>query len=302
MRIAICIPCLNEAATIGAVIDSFRRALPEAEICVCDNNSRDGSAEKARQAGATVFVNLKPGKGSTVREMLSRIDADIYILVDGDGTYRAEEVHLLLQPVAEGRADMFIGNRLRNYQSGSFPRLHIAGNKLIRFLTYKLHGVDIPDMLSGYRVMNRSLVDELCLISGGFEIETEINIKSVWHGFRIGSANISYHPRPSGSCSKLKTFQDGYRILATILMLLKEYQPMTMGGLAFFSLQCFALLFLILGAGRRSLFAFGLGLLFSLSGTLALSVGLILNALNISHREVEESLRKISHRRPPQKS
>jgi glycosyltransferase involved in cell wall biosynthesis len=293
MQIAVCIPCLNEEATVGKVIDDFRRVLPEAKIYVGDNNSRDRTVEIARSRGAEVLSCRRRGKGSAVRDLLDRVAADIYILVDGDDTYRAQDVSLLLGPVREGRADMIIGNRLHSFQSGSFPSLHLAGNKLIRYLTRRLHGVDIPDMLSGYRVMNRALTEEMSLISGGFEIETEINIKSVWLGFRIGSINSEYRPRPAGSASKLKTFQDGYRILTTILMLLREYQPMTMGGLLFCGLNLIALVLLLTGGISSRLPVFGLGLLASLLGAIALAVGIVLNALNISHRESEELIRKL---------
>jgi len=293
MQIAVCIPCLNEEATVGKVIDDFRRVLPEAKIYVCDNNSRDRTVEIAKARGAQVFSCRRRGKGSTVRTLLDRVSADIYVLVDGDDTYRAEDVSLLLGPVAAGERDMIIGNRLRSFQAGSFPRLHLAGNKLIRYLTRRLHGVDIPDMLSGYRAMSRALADEMSLISGGFEIETEINIKSVWLGFRIGSVDSEYRPRPQGSSSKLKTFQDGYRILATIFMLLREYQPMTMGGLLFCGLNLVALIMLFAGGLSGRLPVFGLGLLFSLVGAIALAVGIILNAINISHRESEELIRKL---------
>lgn len=293
MQIAVCIPCLNEEATVGKVIEDFRRELPEAKIYVGDNNSRDRTAEAARARGAEVVACRRRGKGSTVRELLEKVRADAYILVDGDDTYRAEDVSLLLGPVRAGQFDMVIGNRLKSFRAGSFPRLHLAGNKFIRYLTRRLHGVDIPDMLSGYRVMNRALVEETSLISGGFEIETEINIKSVGHGFRVGSVDSEYRPRPAGSASKLKTFQDGYRILATILMLLREHQPMTMGGLLFCGLNLLALFLLLAGglSGRGPVF--GLGLLASLLGAIALAVGIVLNAVNISHRETEELIRKL---------
>jgi len=296
METAVLIPCFNEEKTIGEVIKSFQAELPEARIYVGDNNSDDDSAAIARQCGAKVLSCAQPGKGHTVRMLLSGIAADVYVLVDGDNTYRAEDIKILLPPVESGQYDMCIGNRLENYQPGSFPALHLLGNRMIRFLTYKLHKVDIPDMLSGYRVMSRKLVDNLCLISGGFEIETEINIKSVWQGFKIGSLDIVYQPRPAGSASKLQTFNDGYRILATILMLLREYQPMTMGSIIFFVSNCLALALLIIGLARGNTFIFNFGLFSSLVGVIALGVGLILNAINISHREAEERQKKAARK------
>ena len=187
MQIAILIPCLNEEETIGKVIGDFQKALPEAKIYVGDNNSTDRTAEIAQSLGASVISENRRGKGYVVQKLLSEVAADIYVMVDGDDTYQAGDVHQLLRPVIEGKYDMCVGNRLKHYHPGSFSRFHLLGNRLIRLLTFKLHGVDIPDMLTGYRVMRRGLADEICLILGGFEVETEINIKCVWYGFTIDS-------------------------------------------------------------------------------------------------------------------
>ncbi len=293
MKIAILIPSLNEEATIGQVISDFKKILPEAEIYVGDNASTDRTAEIAKNMNVTVISESRRGKGSIVKTLLHRITADLYVLVDGDMTYQARDLPELLRPVREGRCDMSIGNRLRHYQPGAFSHFHLFGNKLIRLLTRKLHGADIPDMLTGYRVMSRKLVDEICLIMGGFEIETEINIKSVWHGFKVCSVDIEYGKRPGGSVSKIRTLNDGYRILSTILMLLREHQPMTMGGVIFLFLNLIALILFISGVIRGSLFSFSFALFLSLLGAVALSTGIILHAGNIAHRESEEFQRRL---------
>jgi len=296
MEIAVLIPCLNEESTIGQVISDFKKALPVAKIYVGDNDSTDKTAEIARSMNVAIIYENRRGKGSIVKALLNTVTADLYVLVDGDGTYRAQDLPKLLQPVQEGRCDMCIGNRLYQYQPGAFSSLHLFGNKLIRILTKKLHGVDIPDMLTGYRVMSRKLVDEICLIMGGFEIETEINIKSVWHGFQVCSVDIEYGNRPEGSASKIRTLNDGYRILSTILMLLREHQPMTMGGVCFLILNLIALILFISGVVSGNLFSFCFALFLSLLGAVAFSTGIILHAGNIAHRESEVFQRKLNQK------
>ena len=292
-RIAVLIPCFNEEKTIGDVIDDFKNELPEAKIYIGDNNSSDKTVSIAESMGVTVIKENRQGKGHMLKTLVENIEAEIFIMVDGDGTYAARDIHQLILPVIEGKCDMCIGNRLSNYQPGSFSHFHLIGNKLIRYLTYRLHGVEIPDMLTGYRVMSRKLIDELCLISGGFEIETEINIKSVWLGSRICSVDIHYSARPAGSISKIKTINDGYRILSTIFMLLREYQPMTMGGIFCLISSTIGTVVFCGGLFGHNLFYFILGLSMFLIGTIALATGIILNAINISHRELEQFHRKL---------
>jgi len=293
MNLAVLIPCHNEAETIGKVIDDFRRELPDAEIYVYDNKSTDDTARIAREHGAKVCFCLRLGKGRVIRQMFNEINADIYIMVDGDDTYRARDVHKLIEPVSTGACDMCVGNRLVNYSPGSFPLLHIFGNKLIRFLTHKLYREKVDDMLSGYRVMNRTLVGDLCLISGGFEIETEINIQTIWHGFRIKSLPTRYSGRPPGSVSKIRTLGDGYRILATLFTLLREYQPVTAGGLIFSVLALIGLILLIIGWSGGSFFLFTIGVLLILLGFLIVCTGVVLHSINISNREGAEQRRKL---------
>ncbi len=297
MKTAVLIPCRNEKGTIAGVVGDFRRLLPDSEIWVGDNDSSDGTASAAAKAGARILHEPRPGKGHVMRRMLREVEADLYLMVDGDGTYRAEDAAALLDPVRNGECDMCIGSRLKNYQPGSFGNFHLFGNRLIRMLTYRLHRVDIPDMLTGYRAFNRRTVDELSLIMGGFEIETEINIKCVLQGLRLRSTDVAYGRRPAGSHSKLKTIQDGYRILLAILMLLREHQPMTLGGVLFLACNLAGAALVVWGLATGNPRLPGFGFFLSLTGTVALATGAILHAVNISHRETEERLRRLGPRR-----
>lgn len=288
MRTAVLIPCYNEEKTIGKVISDFRQELPEAVIYVGDNACDDDTVRVARAAGAEIIEERRRGKGHMAHTMLRDVNADIYLIVDGDDTYRAADAAKLLDPVRTDSCDMCIGNRLSRYQPGSFGGFHLLGNRLIRMITYRLHRVDIPDMLTGYRAFNRRAVNELNLIMGGFEIETEINIKCVRSGLRLQSVDIEYGLRPEGSTSKIRTIQDGYRILLTIFMLLREHQPMTLGGMIFLAFNLLALIAVISGITGQNLWIFGLGIWISLTGSIALICGVILHAINISHRESEE--------------
>ncbi len=299
MKTAVLIPCRNEARTVGKVIDDFRRELPSAEIYVYDNNSTDVTAAVAGEHGAEVRAAPRPGKGMVIRQMFAEVDADIYVLVDGDDTYRAEDVHRLLEPVQSGSCDMSVANRLVEYAPGSFPPLHGFGNRLISWLTAKFYGKKIDDMLSGFRVMTREMIDELCLISAGFEIETEINIKSIRHGFQICCLPSYYSHRPEGSQSKIHTLGDGYRILATLFMLFQEYQPVTMGGIAFLLLNLIGLALVLGGWLGSNPFLFFTGLFLSAAGLLILCTGVILHAVNMAAREGEEHRRRLARRGEP---
>lgn len=297
MKIAVLIPCYNEAQTIGKVIDDFRRELPEADIYVYDNNSTDETARIALRHQAVVCPAPRPGKGMVIRQMFEEVSADIYIMVDGDDTYRADDVHKLLDPVQNGICDMSVANRLEDYSPGSFPPLHNFGNKLICYLTEKFYGKRIDDMLSGFRVMNKAMVEELCLISAGFEIETEINLKSIRHGFKIRCIPSYYSDRPEGSLSKIRTLSDGYRILATLFMMLQEYQPVTMGGISFLILTLASLIMVITGWSTHGPYLFASGLALGFLGTIILCTGIVLHAINMANREGEEHRRKIARRK-----
>ena len=242
MKTAVLIPCYNEAQTIGKVVRDFRHALPDAEIWVYDNNSTDATGEIAREAGALVRREYRQGKGFVVRSMFSEIDADVYVLVDGDDTYPAEAAPDLIVPVAEGRADMAVGDRLTNgtYREQNKRRFHDLGNGLVRGSINVLFHAGIRDVMTGYRAFSRRFVKNFPVMTGGFEIETEMTLHALDKRFEIAEIPIDYRDRPEGSASKLRTFRDGFRVLRTLLSIFKDYKPLSFyGGLA--------LLFFLLG-------------------------------------------------------
>ncbi|MEK6775963.1 MAG: glycosyltransferase [bacterium] len=243
-RIALLIPCFNEEATIEKVVRDFRKILPKAEIYVYDNNSTDKTAEAALKAGAIVRHESHQGKGYVVRRMFREVDADIYVMVDGDGTYPADDVHSLIQPVSSGRADMCVGGRIAEKHSGAFRRFHIVGNHLIKNVVNSLFGADLSDILSGYRCFNHHFVTSIPLLSKGFEVEVEMTIQALDKGLVIQEIELPYRERPSGSSSKLRTFRDGFRVLLTIFNIFKDYKPLAF----FFAVSIFLLLLsLVLG-------------------------------------------------------
>ena len=255
--IAVLIPCYNEAITIAKVIDDFAAELPEADIYVYDNNSSDGTADIAREHGAIVVHEPRQGKGNVVRQMLRDIDADCYIMVDGDDTYPADFARQLIAPVLAGEADHVVGDRLSNGTYGEENKRagHAFGNDLVRWLIKRLYGFSYNDVMTGYRAFSRPFAKTLPVLSPGFEIETELSIHAVDKRWRIVQIPIIYRDRPEGSESKLDTIPDGLRVLRMIASLAKDYKPMP-----FFSLA--ALIFLIVG------FAFGIPVIhgFHLSG------------------------------------
>lgn len=242
MKIAVLIPCYNEELTIAKVINDFKRELPGAAIYVYDNNSKDRTSEVAVQNGAIVKKETRQGKGNVVRSMFFEIDADYYIMVDGDDTYPAEFAHQLIEPLVNGEADMTIGDRLSNgtYENENKRAFHNLGNNLVRLLINKLYKSNIQDIMTGYRGFNRLFVHSFPVTSSGFEIETELSIHSLDKRLKIKEIPIDYRDRPTGSESKLNTFSDGIKVLKTIFTLFKDYKP-----LHFFSL--WALLFFIVG-------------------------------------------------------
>ena len=228
--IAVGIPCYNEANTIGAVVAGLRRELPQAAIYVLDNASSDATAAVARSAGAAVLHVPARGKGEVVRAMFRDIDADILIMVDGDQTYPADRARDLLQPIAEGRADMVVGARVVEGSVAGFPRWHVFGNQLVLRSINALFGARLSDVLSGYRAFSRRFVRTMPVLSRGFEIETEITLHALEHRMPVLEVPIAYAARPAGSSSKLRTFRDGYRVLATIVRLYKDYRPLRFFG------------------------------------------------------------------------
>lgn len=241
-RIAVLIPCYNEALTIGKVVRDYRQALPDADIYVYDNNSTDETARLAREAGAIVRPEPRQGKGNVVRTMFRDIEADCYLMVDGDDTYPASQAAALCAPVLEGRADMVIGDRLSStYFTENKRPFHNSGNMLVRrcINMFWKRGRHVEDVMTGMRAMSPLFVKSFPILSQGFEIETEMTIFSLANSFRITSMPIQYRDRPEGSFSKLSTFRDGFRVLRTIAVLFKDYRPL----LVFWTLACLLAVF-----------------------------------------------------------
>ena len=241
-KIAVIIPCYNEALTIGKVVEDFRRELPEASVYVYDNNSTDGTAEIARGRGAVVRHESRQGKGNVCRQMFRDIDADCYLMVDGDDTYPAESARALCEPILAGKADMVVGDRLSNgtYAQQNDRAFHGFGNDLVRTMIKWIYGYGFEDVMTGYRAMSRPFVKTFPVLSEGFQIETELSIHAVDRRWRIVDVPVEYRDRPEGSVSKLNTVSDGLKVLAMIGTLFKDYRP-----LKFFSLV--SLLFCIVG-------------------------------------------------------
>lgn len=228
-KIAVLIPCYNEEITIAKVIGDFQKELPCADIYVYDNNSSDNTFEVATKYGAIVKKEYKQGKGNVIRSMFRDIDADIYVMIDGDDTYPAKFVHSLMKPIFNGEADMVLGDRHSNgtYKDENKRPLHNFGNNLVKSLINSLFDASLKDIMSGYRVFNRKFVKTIPINSEGFEIETEMTLHSLDKKFLIKEIPIEYRDRPEGSFSKLNTFSDGMRVLKTILWVFKDYKPLT---------------------------------------------------------------------------
>ena len=264
-NIAVLIPCYNEELTIRKVVNDFKKSIPNAKIYVYDNNSKDKTAEIAKKAGAIVIPEHNQGKGNVVRSMFRDIDADIYVMVDGDDTYPANEAKKLIKAVEEGN-DMVIGDRLSStyYKENKRP-FHNFGNDLVRWLINVIFKSDIKDVMTGYRSFSKKFVKTISVMSPGFQIETELTITALEYRYNVKSIPIQYRDRPAGSESKLNTISDGIKVLLTLFDLFKDYKP-----LLFFSII--------------ALFTFILGLLFNaqfisilLISLLFLSLGLILD-------------------------
>jgi glycosyltransferase involved in cell wall biosynthesis len=221
---AVLIPCFNEEAAIGKVVADFRRALPDAAIYVYDNNSSDRTIEVASAAGAIVRREELQGKGNVVRRMFADIDADLYVLVDGDDTYDASHAPELVEKLIDGRFDMINGARLSKTKE-AYRRGHRLGNVILTKMMSWTFGHRIKDMLSGYRVFSRRFVKSFPALASGFEIETELTVHALELRMRVAEVLVPYKERPPGSVSKLHTFWDGFRILKTIIVLIKEERP-----------------------------------------------------------------------------
>ncbi len=244
-RIAVLIPCYNEALTIEKVIKDFNQELPDALIYVYDNNSSDNTAKIAQECGAIVKKEYRQGKGNVVRSMFVDIDADIYIMIDGDDTYPVDFVHDLIKSIKNGEADMVIGDRHSNgtYEKENKRALHNFGNNLVKNLINMLFHSNLQDIMTGYRVFNKKFVKNIAVNSDGFEIETEMTLHALDKKFLIKEIPIEYRDRPKGSFSKLNTYSDGMKVLKTIVWLFKDYKPLTF--FTFVSLLFFILSLLV---------------------------------------------------------
>ena len=227
MKIAVLLPCYNEASTIAKVVTDFRAALPEADIYVYDNNSTDGTAQVAQQAGAIVRHEHVQGKGNVIRRMFREVEADCYLMADGDDTYPAEQARQMVTSVLEEHVDMVIGDRLSStyFEQNKRP-FHNGGNRVVRWLIRRFWHTDIHDIMTGYRAFSRTFVKNFPVMSGNFEIETEMTIHALDRRFLLREVPVVYRDRPQGSVSKLNTFSDGISVLKTIVLLYKEYRPL----------------------------------------------------------------------------
>ncbi|MGE5157334.1 MAG: glycosyltransferase family 2 protein [Gemmatimonas sp.] len=225
LRIAVLVPCFNEEAAIATVVGDFRKALPSAEIYVYDNNSRDRTAAVAREAGAKVRSERRQGKGHVVRRMFADIDADIYVLVDGDATYEAASAPGMIGRLVNEHLDMVVGLRVDKVQT-AYRMGHRTGNRMLTSFLASIFGEAFKDILSGYRVFSRRFVKSFPVLSDGFEIETELTVHALELALPVAEVETLYYARPEGSFSKLNTWRDGFRILATILKLYRSEKPL----------------------------------------------------------------------------
>ena len=293
MTIAVVIPCHNEALTIGAVVEGFQRNLPEASIHVFDNSSSDRTADIARAAGAVVHPAPTLGKGEVVRAMFRDVDADVFVMVDGDQTYPAERARDLIQPIIEGRADMVVATRLQQHNAAGFRPFHALGNRMVLKLINALFDVQFSDVLSGYRAFSRRFVKTMPVLSRGFEIESEITLHALEHRVPVLEIPIAYGARPQGSESKLQTVRDGFRVIATIIRLYKDYRPLRFFGWpgAVLLIVGIAIGFVVvhefLELGRVAGVARAVFAVFScLLGMLCIATALVLETVNRRAREI----------------
>ena len=244
-KIAVLIPCYNESSTIAKVVKDYREALPEAAIYVYDNNSTDGTDEIARAAGAIVRYEHRQGKGNVIRTMFRDIDADCYLMIDGDDTYPAEDARAMVGKVLNDGYDMVIGDRLSStYFTENKRPFHNSGNVLVRDLVNRFFGGHVTDIMTGYRAFSRLFVKSFPVLSKGFEIETEMTIHALDKNFALASVPVGYRDRPAGSESKLNTFSDGFKVLRTIARLFKDYKPLPFFGIIAAILMVIALILL----------------------------------------------------------
>jgi len=314
-EVAVLIPCYNEEQTVAKVIHDYRAALPDAAIYVYDNNSSDRTSEIVRELGQTdarLFLRheYRQGKGNVIKSMLRDIDADCYLLTDGDDTYPAESAPEMVQLVLEGKADMVVGDRLSStYFTENKRPFHNSGNVLVRKLINSLFKSNVRDIMTGYRALSREFAKCLPIMSKGFEIETEMTIHAVDKNFLIRQVKVDYRDRPEGSESKLNTFSDGAKVLRTIFMLFKNYKPLVFFGsvaVALFLLAVVLFIPVLMDFSRTGLVAKFPTLIvcgiIGLSSLLSFSVGIILDVEIQKHKLLYEMLLNSFHLHDMKKS
>jgi glycosyltransferase involved in cell wall biosynthesis len=301
--VAVLVPCYNEEVAVSQVVKGFRAALPKATIFVYDNNSTDMTASVARAAGAEVFEEKHQGKGFVVRRMFTDIEADIYVLVDGDATYDAPSAKRMIAQLLDDRLDMVVASRIDS-EKAAYRAGHRTGNRMLTRFVASMFGPTFNDMLSGYRVFSRRFVKSFPMLSSGFEIEAELTVHALELGLAVAEVETPYYARPEGSASKLNTWRDGYRILRTIVRLYRAERP-----LAFFGGIGIALCIAAVGLAvpvfvtyvetglvpRLPTAIFSMGLM--LLAFLSVAVGLVLDTVTRGRREVK-LLAYLSHRAP----
>lgn len=292
-RVAVLIPCFNEEAAITRVVGDFRAALPQAIVYVYDNNSTDRTIEVARAAGAIVRREMHQGKGNVVRRMFSDIDADVYVLVDGDATYHAPSAPVMIARLLEDRLDMVVAARAQEDEAAYRPG-HVTGNRLLTGFVDAVFGATFTDILSGYRVFSRRFVKSFPVLAGGFEIETELTIHALELELPVAEILAPYYARPEGSESKLSTWRDGFRILGTILRLYRSERPLAffagvgivLGGISIVLATPVVVTFIEYGTVPRlptAILAMGL----MLAAYVSVAAGLILDTVTRGRREVK---------------
>jgi glycosyltransferase involved in cell wall biosynthesis len=292
--IAVLIPCRNEATTIARQIKEFNRHLPDASIWICDNNSTDDTIAEALSAGATVITEKKQGKGHAVRRLFSEVEADIFVLVDGDCTYDAASAPDMIKLLTSEKLDMVVGIRLSEFGVNAFPRGHRFGNRILNWFLKLLFGAGFTDVLSGYRTFSRRFVKSFPALAAGFETETELTVHALSLHMPTAEVQTGYRPRPGDSTSKLRTWRDGIRILATMIALFKGERPLLFFSIGFVVLAALSLSlgypvwieFLHTGKVPRfptAILAMGIMLLAFLS----LTCGFILETVSRGRREMK---------------
>jgi glycosyltransferase involved in cell wall biosynthesis len=301
--VAVLIPCLNEEKTIGKVVTDFRQAIAGAKIFVFDNNSTDDTASIAQRNGAVVVPAPSQGKGYVVRQMFDQIEAEIYVMVDGDDTYPAAAAQELIAEFRKGGIDMIVGVRQPSAEELSFRRFHRFGNRLVAVLISRLFSIPVTDVMSGYRVFSKEFVKSVPLRSKGFEIETEMTLQAATKNFMIKEMPIHYGHRPEGSYSKLNTYSDGFLVLKAIFIIFKDYKPFV-----FFTSLSSVLFLITILAGLppvieyfRSGYVYRVPLVILATGTgilsvLSFTIGLVLDTISKYHNENFQLLRRLLKR------